>query len=359
MVNIPLLTIGIPTYKRAQEVDELLSLLEFEIKNCAALKNGEVCLEILVSDNCSPDHTTEVLERWASQIPELAYWRNSVNVGLIGNLYELWKRASGTYFWCLSDDDRLLPGAIGVILEVLRNGEKSSLNLVVMARLGLHYDEKRLPFAATLMSSMTTKRFENGADIFHKVQLFWITFVSCGIYRTSLLKDYDPFTTREPWELATFTAMSLRAVLSGQSEYIGAPLVIHRNFPERSWRGLYALLFGCEWPMQLERAQQWGLPRGVIAGASSSLQYGYSYCVLSIFRESYMPAFQQARRVRPPKSLDALMKLSVDVLFEMPAIRRLAAILLFKSSKSLSEKLEYAERYFKSSGTLSSDRWAS
>jgi glycosyltransferase involved in cell wall biosynthesis len=53
-----LLTIAIPTYNRADLLDKQLEWLS------QAIKGYESECEIFVSDNCSSDHTQEIIQKW-------------------------------------------------------------------------------------------------------------------------------------------------------------------------------------------------------------------------------------------------------------------------------------------------------
>jgi len=53
-----LLTIAIPTYNRADLLDKQLTWLS------QAIKGFETECEILVSDNCSTDHTQSIINKW-------------------------------------------------------------------------------------------------------------------------------------------------------------------------------------------------------------------------------------------------------------------------------------------------------
>ena len=77
-----LLTIGIPTFNRAQLLDRQLAWL------AQAVKGFESECEIIVSDNCSSDDTPEVVKKWESHFSNTALKlnRNSENVGAIRNI---------------------------------------------------------------------------------------------------------------------------------------------------------------------------------------------------------------------------------------------------------------------------------
>lgn len=72
-----LLTICIPTYNRAYFLEEVLASV------CAQL-NEDVLkyVNIVISDNASPDNTTEIAEKYVSKYPDnIEYFRNGENIG--------------------------------------------------------------------------------------------------------------------------------------------------------------------------------------------------------------------------------------------------------------------------------------
>ena len=93
---MPLLTIGILTYNRSGKLEKLLDRI---IPTCDALG-----IEILVSDNCSPDNTPKMMEKYKN-VKCLRYIRNATNLGFDGNLLSVTAKASGEFLWWMGDDD--------------------------------------------------------------------------------------------------------------------------------------------------------------------------------------------------------------------------------------------------------------
>jgi glycosyltransferase involved in cell wall biosynthesis len=93
-----LLTIGIPTFNRARQLEKLLARI---VPACESLD-----IEVLVSDNCSPDDTPAVLEKFKG-FKCLRYIRNTGNIGFDRNILNLIAEASGQFLWWLGDDDNL------------------------------------------------------------------------------------------------------------------------------------------------------------------------------------------------------------------------------------------------------------
>ena len=107
-----ILTVGIPTYNRQKKLEKCL---ESVIHQQA---DGNV--EILISDNASQDATQEyVREVMALHELNIRYIRNKANEGFDNNIISIYKNAKGRYIWFLSDDDEILPGALGRVLDAL------------------------------------------------------------------------------------------------------------------------------------------------------------------------------------------------------------------------------------------------
>lgn len=95
----PLVSIGIPTYNRADGFlrECLESVLNQTYKN----------LEIIVSDNASPDNTEEVVLGCSDD--RIRYVKQEKNLGPLKNMSYCLEAATGTYFQMLHDDDMIDP----------------------------------------------------------------------------------------------------------------------------------------------------------------------------------------------------------------------------------------------------------
>jgi glycosyltransferase involved in cell wall biosynthesis len=116
-----LLTIGIPTYNRAKELERLLDRI---VPACDLLD-----IEILVSDNCSTDDTSTVLEKYKN-FKCLRYIRNAANLGFDGNILNLIAKASGEFLWWLGDDDNIAVEQLGGIKRLLQDNPAVALFFV-------------------------------------------------------------------------------------------------------------------------------------------------------------------------------------------------------------------------------------
>lgn len=93
----PLVTIAIPTYNRA--ACYLKHALE------SALKQTYQNIEIVVSDNCSPDNTEAVVKSYTD--PRIRYFRQAQDLKPNDNFNFCLKQANGNYFLLLHDDDMI------------------------------------------------------------------------------------------------------------------------------------------------------------------------------------------------------------------------------------------------------------
>src|SRR4051812_19448075 len=110
----PLLTIAIPTFNRAGYLEQNLEQLRLEMKGVP-----ESSVEILVSDNCSPDSTARVVEAAIASGLKIRYVRNVENVGWGPNFAQCFGLAAGNYVLLLGDDDLLVDGALKLLLDRL------------------------------------------------------------------------------------------------------------------------------------------------------------------------------------------------------------------------------------------------
>jgi hypothetical protein len=103
--DLPLVTIAIPTYNRAELLIKAID---------SALGQTYPKIEVVVSDNASRDDTAARLSE--KHHPRLRYERQPSNIGSLGNWNACLALAHGEYFIMLSDDDSLTPTAIDELI---------------------------------------------------------------------------------------------------------------------------------------------------------------------------------------------------------------------------------------------------
>ncbi len=98
----PIVSILIPTYKQDQYIVRAIE---------SALHQDYPHLEVIVSDDSSPDQTQAVVERFIAERgdPRLTYSRNEENIGILRNYHcGLYKKARGDWIVNLDGDDFFL-----------------------------------------------------------------------------------------------------------------------------------------------------------------------------------------------------------------------------------------------------------
>lgn len=106
------LTIAIPSYKRKEVIKKLLYEL---ITNMKQHNN----YEILVVDDASKDGTFDEIFKFHNEETVRVY-ENVENLGLVGNIYELFKRARGSYLLLLSNEDMVVHDNITKITSFIK-----------------------------------------------------------------------------------------------------------------------------------------------------------------------------------------------------------------------------------------------
>jgi abequosyltransferase len=127
-----LLTIAIPTWKRAEYLRLNLRQLKRELQSVPA---GTV--EIVVSDNCSPDHTGEVVRQAVAEGMTIRYVRNAENLGWGRNFFQCFNLAQGHYVWILGDDDLPLDGTLR---RIVRHVQAQEFGVICIRPYGYDHD---------------------------------------------------------------------------------------------------------------------------------------------------------------------------------------------------------------------------
>lgn len=99
-----ILSICIPTYNRADILDKTLN----SITQDSAF---DYDVEIVISDNCSQDHTPEICKKYTEKFSNVRYYRNQENVK-DRNFLLVMSHANGRYLKILNDTASFKPGML-------------------------------------------------------------------------------------------------------------------------------------------------------------------------------------------------------------------------------------------------------
>jgi glycosyltransferase involved in cell wall biosynthesis len=115
----PLVSIGIPTYNRHLGLSRTLRCITQQTYSN---------LEIIISDNASPDVMTEIVARdFMALDPRIQYHRQQENRGSFQNFKFVLECAMGKYFMWAADDDEWDPRFVEVCVHLLENGSVSAM----------------------------------------------------------------------------------------------------------------------------------------------------------------------------------------------------------------------------------------
>ena len=122
-----MLTIGIPTFNRENELKVALNDLAIQLEKIDGRQ-----IELLVSDNNSTDNTKYIVKNFAEAHKSInfKYIRASENLGFDRNCNEVIKNALGQFVWLLSDDDKLHMGAVFDVFQTLNTNKDVSFVFV-------------------------------------------------------------------------------------------------------------------------------------------------------------------------------------------------------------------------------------
>jgi glycosyltransferase involved in cell wall biosynthesis len=175
----PILTISIPTYNRADFLEKNL----FQLGRLC--KNQMEDIEILISDNCSPDHTSLVVTKFNSSSFPIRYIKNEINIGSDANIAQCFNLAKGKYVLILGDDDFILSGILEQIIPILKGDIKTGV--ICMKPYGLQSDDL---YEAPIDTQKTILTFNDAGKYLAHINKL-ITFISSNIINKSLLTDVD------------------------------------------------------------------------------------------------------------------------------------------------------------------------
>jgi len=115
------LTIGIPNFNGGNNLKEA-------IESCQHIKLPKEDIEILIVDNQSTDDSISTIEKLGEKITNIRLWKNSTNVGRIGNWNTVLEKAEGDYLILLFTNDKIYgKNNIEKILKILDENQTISL----------------------------------------------------------------------------------------------------------------------------------------------------------------------------------------------------------------------------------------
>ena len=109
-IDVPILSIAIPTFNGAKTICALLDRLLPQITDD---------VELIISDNASTDDTENIIKSYNNS-GIISYHRNDRNIGPDANFFQCMQFARGHFILLLSDDDILIENKLIHIVEFLK-----------------------------------------------------------------------------------------------------------------------------------------------------------------------------------------------------------------------------------------------
>lgn len=218
----PLLSIAIPAYGRPRELRHGLDRF---IAQIAGRYEHEV--ELLVSDDASPDDALHEVRDLAERHAFLRYRRYPKNIGLERNLMACADECTGEFLWIFGDDDFLeADDALDHVMGLLREGRH---DFYVLNRTRRSFDLSRLISDNWMRLDTTRDPSFPGLREFCLAYGFIsvIGFISVNIFRREPFQRVDPrpyMGTMYPQLGAMLEAFHDRPAL-----LVSRPLVCHRT----------------------------------------------------------------------------------------------------------------------------------
>lgn len=166
-VKQPLVSIVIPTYNRAEFLREAIA---------SALAQTYSNFELLILDNCSHDHTPEVVAGFKDA--RIKYLRHQCNIGGIANWTYGMHWARGDYFCILGDDDFYRPNFLESRVEafnhfndidaVFSNYELCDLSGNITSTSHQYSNQDRLVQGRVLLGIINAKAWQVGSTLYRR-----------------------------------------------------------------------------------------------------------------------------------------------------------------------------------------------
>lgn len=178
--SYPLVSIGLPTYNRPINLAQALQCL---------INQTYQNLEIIVSDNCSPNEEVEQLMRGIVKTDaRIKYIRQDSNIGAIPNFNFVLEKATGKYFAWAADDDLCEKDFV----EKLVNFMEKHPEVVLCGCDVQSIDENgHLLEVSRLDSIAISKKWTDVRALFFRYPTSDIFFCIYGLYKTDALRRCD------------------------------------------------------------------------------------------------------------------------------------------------------------------------
>ena len=220
MKTIPILSICIPTFNRSVLLQDCLESIILSMGS--NFTSNEV--EIIISDNCSTDNTSEIAIEFSKKFSFIKYFKNEHNV-LDLNFFLAAKRSKGKYIWVFGDDDVFLPNTLSIIFCELNK----NLALII-SNYSLWNHDLSICLKESFLGLNTSKLF-NDHNLLMKTFGLRLAFISCIIIRRDKLLSFEQriFTENVFTGFPYLLAIYFSQINSCNALYLSNPIFMQRG----------------------------------------------------------------------------------------------------------------------------------
>jgi abequosyltransferase len=232
MSSTPILSICISTFNRARYIGETLESIASQLSDS---------VELLVLDGASPDDTQAVVSRFVAADARVRYIREATNSGIDQDYDKAVAHARGRYCWLMSDDDLLIPGAVGRVLREL----ESEVDLLVVNAKVMDLNLERVLRPKLLQLDSDQHWDERGGEKLFSAVGNYLTFIGGVVVR----RDFWLSRPREPHYGTLFVHIGVlfQAPSVEQATVIADPLVVIR-YGNAMWSARTFEIWMFRWP---------------------------------------------------------------------------------------------------------------
>lgn len=216
-LEVPLISVCIPVFNGENYIRESIN---------SVLRQTERHFELIVVDNCSTDHTLEIVASYND--PRINVFKNASNIGSISNFNRCIELANGEYFVLLPHDDILMPTMLEIFSKPLIADHE--IGLAYSSYYTLNEKGERINFR---MVSSEDKIMSSAEAI--REFIIHGTPVQSAMVRKKLFSHLGSFD--DSFILMCDVDMWCRIVLDGnKAAYFKTPQNCFRVYPEQGQR---------------------------------------------------------------------------------------------------------------------------
>ncbi|WP_292473073.1 glycosyltransferase family 2 protein [Methanosphaera sp.] len=172
------------TYNRAPYLENTLKqFLDSPFKNC----------KFTILDNCSPDDTPEICEKYSKLFPNMTIIRNHLNIGGNANITQGLRTSTSEYTWLLADDDSYDFNDCEDVINALLSDKYDFIH-VSSPLLPTNKKEGQEKDLTEIIEEINPNREIHAVDLVNIIKgkyFMDLAFISSYIFKTELIKSDD------------------------------------------------------------------------------------------------------------------------------------------------------------------------